>query len=287
MARSRTANPASDILNDLGALAAAPKVKSSGKPNKWELPLTPQAKAEALRWINAKTILDPIEKRAENAKGELNEYCLGILADKIWETGNKPSNPMVVILKDDGVTVDHEFTWLASDKFKVRFPDCPEGTDNREHLVKVIEDIGFHPEDAANLVDNELDFAAVVGFRSLTELLEGRYGEGREWLDSTEAEKAAGRKLAALIRWTGEGDTPEPLSVGEKGIVLDRSQNVQVKAGFWSRMKTYCRSEQQVRDLFKVIQPVVYPAHLKFAKNDSVTDVANRKIAAAAEILGV
>jgi len=288
-ATPRPTSPNADmanILGELGNLAAAPTVRSAGKPSKWEMPLTDDARAEATRWVKARAILDPIEKRVEAAKAEVNEYAIGVMAERIFEAGNKPSNPIVVLVKDDG-QVDHEFSWLMTDKFKLRFPEVPEGVANRDHLVGVISDCGLHPSDAEALVDNELDFAPVVGFRSLTSLLEGTYGEGREFFESSEAEKVAGRKLAALIRWTGEGDAPEALTVAEKALVLDRSPNVVVKAGFYSRIKTYCRSVDQVKAVFRVIQPIVYPSHLKFAKNDSVQDQARRKIEAAAEILGV
>lgn len=284
--RATNANASiANVLGELGNLAAQPTVKAAGKPTKWILPLTDDAKAEATRWAKARAILEPIEKRVEAAKAEVNEYALGVMAEKIFEAGYKPSNPSIVLTREDG-DVDHEFSWLMTDKFKLRFPDVPEGASNRDHLVGVVGDCGLHPTDAEALVDNELDFAPVIGFRSLTELLEGRYGEGREFFESSDAEKRAGSKLAALIRWTGEG-VPEALTLEEKALVLERSPNVTVKAGFYGRVKTYCRSADQVKALFRVIQPIVYPSHLKFAKSDSVQDQARRKISAAAEILGV
>ena len=284
--RNKNAGAAAGVLGALAALAPTTAKPKAGKATKWEMELTPEAHADAERWINGKTVLEPVEKRVENAKNDFIEYALDVMADKLFTNKTKASNPLVVLKKEDGKTVDHQFQVTMTDKFKYRFPDVPEGVDSRDHFIGVFENVGLHPNDAENLVDNELDFNPITGFRTLTELLEGRYGEGREWLDASDEDKAAGGKFAALLLWDGTGDAPEALTPEEKVLVIQRSPGLTVKAGFYDRVATYCQNKSQLLGVFKVIQPIIYPGYAKFAVNDTETDKTRRKIEAAADILG-
>jgi len=284
--RNKNAGAAAGVLGALAALVPTTAKPKAGKATKWEMELTPEARADAERWINGKTVLEPVEKRVENAKNDFIEYALDVMADKLFTNKTKASNPLVILKKEDGKTVDHQFQVTMTDKFKYRFPDVPEGTDPRDHFIEVFQNVGLHPNDAENLVDNELDFNPITGFRTLTELLEGRYGEGREWIESSAEDKAAGGKFAALLMWDGNGDAPEALTPEEKMLVIQRSPGLTVKAGFYDRVATYCQSKDQLLGVFKVIQPIIYPAYAKFAVNDTETDKTRRKIEAAADILG-
>lgn len=284
--RNKNAGAAAGVLGALAALVPTTAKPKAGKPTKWEMELTPEARADAERWINGKTVLEPVEKRVENAKNDFIEYALDVMADKLFTNKTKASNPLVILKKEDGKTVDHQFQVTMTDKFKYRFPDVPEGVDPREHFIEVFQNVGLHPNDAEKLVDNELDFNPITGFRTLTELLEGRYGEGREWIDSSAEDKVAGGKFAALLMWDGNGDAPEALTPEEKMLVIQRSPGLTVKAGFYDRVATYCQSKDQLLGVFKVIQPIIYPAYAKFAVNDTETDKTRRKIEAAADILG-
>jgi hypothetical protein len=284
--RNKSAGAAADLLGQIAAVAPTTAKPKSGKPTKWELPLTSEAHADAERWVKAKSVLEPVEKRVENAKNDFIEYALDVMVEKLFANKAKASNPIVVLYKQDGKTVDHQFQVTMTDKFKYRFPEVPEDTDPRDHFIEVFKSVGLHPSDAENLVDNELDFNPVTGFKTLTELLEGYYGEGREWIDASEANKAAGRKFAALILWDGTGDAPAALNPEEKALVIQRSPGLQVKAGFYDRVATYCQTKVQLHGIFKVIQPIIYPAYAKFAVNDTEIDKTTRKIEAAADILG-
>lgn len=282
----KNAGAAANVLGQLAALAPTTAKPKAGKPSKWEMALTPDAEADARRWIAARTVLEPVEKRVENAKNDFSEYALRLLSEKLFANKNKPSNPLVVLKKADGKTVDHQFQFTMTDKFKYRFPEVPEGTDPRDHFVEVFVSVGLHRTDAEKLVDNELDFNPITGFKTLTELMEGRYGEGREWIEASDENKAAGQKFAALLLWDGSDPAPEALTPEEKSLVVERSPGMTVKAGFYDRVATYCQNVDQLLGVFKIIQPIAYPAYPKFAVNDSETDKTARKIEAAADILG-
>jgi hypothetical protein len=280
-------NAAADILADIADLVPAPTPKSSGR-EKWEIKLSPDAQADLNRWLEAKTLLEPTQQRVENSKEEVNAFCLREMAGLIFKNKSKPSNPEIKVYKADG-TVDSTAVFLMSDKFKYRFPDVPEGVETRDHFVDLFKSLGLHPSDAERLVDEELDFSPIVGFKTLTELLEGHYGEGREWIESTEDEKAVGRKLAGFLRAMPgpDGNVQVPgLTPQEKAIALERGKSIKVKQGFYNRVATYVQSADQLLAVFKVIVPIVYPAYPKYALHDSPTDQLDRKIKAAADILG-
>lgn len=284
--RNKSAGAASGVLGALAALAPTTAKPKASKQTKWELELTPEARKDAERWINGKTVLEPVAKRVENAKNDFLDYALDVMVTKLFANKTRASNPLVILKKEDGKTVDHQFQVTMTDKFKYRFPDVPEGVDARDHFIEVFQNVGLHPNDAENLVDSELDFNPITGFRTLTELLEGRYGEGREWIEASDEDKVAGGKFAALLLWDGAGDPPEALTPEEKALVIQRSPGLTVKAGFYDRVALYCQDKKQLLGVFKVIQPIIYPASPKFAINDTETDKTRRKIEAAADILG-
>lgn len=284
-AGTKNASNAAALLGKL-ASAGAKKAPANAKPTKWEMPLTAEAKVAALRWIDAKSVLEPVENRVEQGRDEFGEYALDVMAEKLMANKSKPSNPLIVVYKDDGKTPDHQFQYSLQDRFK-KF-DLPSGdVDLRDHFVSSLTTVGLHPTDAEKLVDNELDFSPVPEVLSPKELLEGRYGEKREWIESTDAMKAAGNKLVALLLWDGSADsTPEALTGDEQALVIQSRSGVTVKAGFYDRVATYCQSKAQLLGVFKVIKPIFSMGFLKFALSDTETDKTSRKIEAAADILG-
>lgn len=274
---------AADVLSQLQSLATPVKAKSGNK-TKWEMVLTEEAKIDALRWINAKAIYDPIEARLKQAKEEFNSYAFRVMAEKLYASKSRPSNPLVVLYKDDG-TVDHQFQFVLMDKFE-KPSAVPEGVDPHEYYVSQFVTAGLHPNDAESLVEEELVFEPIVGIRSFTELLSGKFIEGREFIESTAEEKAAGQKLAAIIQWDGSSKAPAPLTPDERALIVQRSAQMQIKAGFFDRVATYCQSVEQLMAVFMIIKPIVYPAYAKFAVNDSESEKLERKKEAVAEILG-
>ena len=120
----------------------------------------------------------------------------------------------------------------------------------------------------------------------MTKLCNGHFISGREWVEASEIEKSAGAKLAALIKWNGDmNNPPEPFTPEERSIVVKRDTGVVVRAGFYSRVATYAENVEQLIGIFKVIVPVHYPAHAKFAVNDTACQVGVRKVEIASEIL--
>ena len=288
----KNSGAAADLLGKIAAVVPTTAKPKSSKTPKWELPLTPEAKVEAERWVSARTVQEVVDKRVDNAKAEFNEYALRVMSEKLFAAKSRPSNPIILLKKVDAngketSVNDHQFQFTMQDKFTYNFKDIPEGVDPRDHFIELFtNDVGLHPAEAEKFVDNELQFTPITGFKNLTELLEGKTGKGREWIDATEEEQAAGQKLAALALWDGSGDAPEALTPEEKGLIFVRKNGLSVSAGFYDRVSTYCQNVDQLMKIFKIIKPIVFPVYQKCALADNPADKTRRLIEKAADILG-
>ena len=289
----KNSGAAADLLSQIGKIVPTTAKPKSGKVPKWEMVLTPQAQEDAKRWVAARTVQEVVDKRVDNAKAEFNDYAIRIMAEKLFASKSRPSNPLIVLKKkveENGVTKeveDHQFQFTFQDRFTYNFKEIPDGVDPRDHFIKMFtEDVGLHPAEAEKFVDNELEFTPVTGFRNLSELMEGKTGKGREFIEATPEQQEAGRKLAALALWDGSDPAPEPLTPEEKGLVFVRKNGLSAAAGFYDRVATYCQNVDQLMGIFKIVKPIAYPVYAKFAMNDSPADKTRRLIESAADILG-
>jgi uncharacterized membrane protein YkoI len=270
-----------EVLASRGKKTTAATKNSSGS---WEMHLTEQAEFDATRWINAKVLLEPIKSHEEAAKEAFSEYAVRKVAEKIFTNKSKPSNPEVIIRKEDG-TEDHRFIFIFQNRFKIALPS--HGNGHRDQYVQTFIELGLHPISAASLVDTELDLTPIISVRSPKELMLGRYGADREWIPATEHEKSIGQKLIDLVLWDGgKAPAPAPLTDEERELVIATADSVKVKAGFLDRVADYCQSVDQLMAIFSVIQPIAYPAHQAFAKNDSEEFKLVRKLEACSDIIG-
>jgi len=279
----RSSDVIASLTKTLSAHGLEVKPQPKGKPERWEMILDARAKVAATQWIEAKTVCEAVEARLDNAKALISAYAEHQMISKIFDHKCRPSNPQIV-LRDSKGEPDHQFLFQFQDKFKVEFKKIPDGVDHIEYFCQLFESVGLTAENAKSIVENEFDFSPVTGIRSLTELLDGRYGEGREWMESSPEEKSAGAKLAALLMWDGSSDV-EPLTPQEKSIVVKQDPGVVVKSGFYDRVATYCETLEQLEAIFSIVKPVCYPSHSKFAINDTETSKTQRKIAAVTDIL--
>ena len=284
-AKKPAAKPsASSVLASIAAMGKE-KPKGATKQTKWVMTLTPEAQKLAERWIAAKSVHTPVEVRLKSTKGDFNEYALRQIATKLLETKSRPSNPLVVIENSDG-TVLHQFQFVMADRLSCD-GKMPKDADPQEYYVDLLTGVGLSPKNAESLVENEFNFAPVVGFRPLNELLEGHYIEAREFIPANDLEKSAGNKLAAFLQWDGsKNSTPEALTDEEKAISVQCTSGLKVNAGFLDRLATYCRNVDEVMGVFKIIKPSVYPNYLKFGVSESESGRVQMRQDNANEILG-
>ncbi len=272
-----------NVLDSLIESLPAVTPVAKGKTQKWRIDLDATGQQAFTHWVEAKVLSEPVLQRMEMAKDALNEICLHEYVARFYDARNRPSNPQLATEKDG--KDDHLASWLFTDKFKVRLPEILEGQDARSVYIAAFCDAGLHASDAEKLVHNELVLNPVIGVRNLNDLLTGHFGPNREFVPASEVEKSAGRKLAAIL--SAKTTTSfEPFSDDEKVAMIVRDSGVTVRTGFLERVCNYARSAEEMIGIFRLLQPVVYPSHAKFAVNDNPVEQSNRKIAAAAEILG-
>ena len=136
------------------------------------------------------------------------------------------------------------------------------------------------------LVEEELDFDPAVGVKTLTELLQGKYIEGREYVESTQLEKQAGAKLAAFLQYSEGDDAPEALTDDEKAAAVQHTSGMVIKAGFYDRLATYCRNVDEVMGVLSIFKPVIYANYAKFCVNGTAADKVGRLASVAEDIIG-
>lgn len=284
VASSKTVQSVTEVLDNLVASLPPKTPVTKGRNNKWRIDLSEEGKDTFKRWIEAKVVSEPVMARLENAKDMLNDLCLEAFVQKFFEARNRPSNPQLALT--DGSADDCTANWMFTDKFKVRLPEVPEGADAKEIFAQAFVDVaGLHPSEAQKLVDTELLLNPVIGVRPINDLLSGHFSNGREFVPATDVEKSAGRKLAAFLS-ARDALNVEPLTDEEKIAMIQRDNGVTVRAGFLDRVANYVQTPEQLLGIFKLLIPVVYPANPKFAINDNPVRQGERKIAAAADILG-
>ena len=285
MAKSETEKVTKSVTDVLGGLMASlPFVaQKDNKDKKWQISLDTEEQMAFTRWIDAKVVSEPVMQRLENAKDQLNEICLREFVGVFFENRSRPSNPQIVVAK--GVVIDHQATWIMTDKFKMRLPDVSDHQDAKTVYVAAFVSAGIHPNDAENLVSNELLINPVIGVRPINDLLAGHYGSGREFVPATDTEKSAGKKLAAFLSASSQV-TLDALTNEEKLVLISRDSGVSVRYGFLERVTNYAKSADDLLSIFRLISPVVYPAYPKYAVSDTPMDQSKRKVLAAADIIG-
>ena len=271
-----------DILKSIASVGTAkPKAATS---TKWEMELDNSSLESAKQWVSAKTLFDLVETRLNNSKSELMEYSLGVMAKKLFDNKSQPSNPIVYI-RDDNGKVDHQFQIVMADNLKF-VNNLPKDIDPHEHYVNLLTSVGLTVANAERLVEEELDFDPAVGVKTLTELLQGKYIEGREYVESTQLEKQAGAKLAAFLQYSEGDDAPEAMTDEEKAAAVQHTSGMVIKAGFYDRLATYCRNVDEVMGVFSIFKPVIYANYAKFCVNGTAADKVGRLATVAEEIIG-
>jgi len=283
-AKSTTAvNTATNVLENL--MESLPKATPAPKGNiaKWRFDFSLIEETAFVRWIEAKTVSEPVLQRLEHTKDTLNQICLEKFAHKYFDQRNKPSNPQLASQKNG--KDDHTASWIFTDKFKFRLPEVLDGQDAQTVYIDAFIEAGIHPIDAEKLVRQELILNPVIGIKPLNDLLNGHFGHGREFVQATEIEKSAGKKIAAFLSVKNTSSL-ELLTDDEKIAAIQRDSGVTVRPGFLDRVCSYAKSVADLMVIFRLISPVVYPSYSKFATNDTPVAQGDRKIQAAAEILG-
>mgnify|MGYP003342348416 CR=1 FL=1 len=90
---------------------------------------------------------------------------------------------------------------------------------------------------------------------------------------------------ASSIR-SGQEGTPPALTDEDRQILIVTSDSVKVRSGFLDRVANYCQTVEQLVAVFRHITPISFPAHEKFAVNDSPETKLHRLVDACREMIG-
>lgn len=165
-----------------------------------------------------------------------------------------------------------------------RLPPLPDDGDPAREIVRLLTGYSLPPAVARKLVEAEVTITPTNRIRSLTELLDGRPGEGWAWAGASEESRTAAAKLIAFIRWDGVSDTrPAALPGVERELVIERSFDVTVREGLFGRLAGYANSRDELIAILKVFVPTA-----RCVRGDRIASAElGPLVAAAAEILGI
>jgi hypothetical protein len=257
---------AQSLLNKLVKEKSPPKAKAKTP----ERPIKVMGEGLA-QWVAAAVAFDVMESRKDVEAGSLNEQLVGEFAEQLYNQGFQPVNPKVVTIKE--AQIDHQANWTIQSKFKLAAKTSAELKDD---LIVALDD-----ERGTKLFENEIDTTPLTTLRPFNELVIGHY-QGKDFVSATEAEKAVATKLLTFV----QGEAAEPLTDEERDLVLVHQDQMKVKPGFFDRVKGYCESVDDLKRVFKVIVPVYFLSHAKFALSDTPQERHNRLTEAVGSILG-
>lgn len=282
--KAKGAKSAADLLGKLNSKTGSSKAKPK-RDDRQTFSLDEYHQNVLARFAVAYYLEADASTVKENAKSELEEYMMDRLAEHIWEHKDRFKNPKLEIRGENGVDVNA--IYVFQDKYKIAIP-IEDGQDSEETAVRIFTRIGLSRENAEALVENELDMTPITALRPFNELVEGHYGENRSWVDASDVEKEAGRKLLSFVMADEEdAEDLEPLTDEEREIVLTKKNRIVVRSGFFSRVASYCEEKEDVLKILGVLKPVCYPKSPKFGVSDTPSRRLERLVEGAAEILGV
>lgn len=238
-----------------------PKAKTPDKPIK-------VLGDELGAWVASATIFEVIEARKDVEAGPITARLIGEFADQLFNQGFQPVNPRVVTM--DGDEVDHQANFTVQARFKLQAKSSDELKTNL-HTVLGSDD----------LFDTEIDCTPLTTLRPFNELVLGHY-EGKDFVPATEAEEAVAKKLLTFV----QGSKAVPLTDEERDLVLVHQDQMKVKPGFFDRVKGYCKTVEELKEVFGVITPVHFLSHAKFAVADTPQERQDRLVEAVGNFLG-
>jgi len=237
-----------------------------------------------VRLVNANAILEVAEARKEAEETIVKETMLEAFAASLFRNGTMPPNPKLTA--DRNGKADMSGIFQVQQRYKINMPDdVDSNTDIPARLKFALVAAGLDDESADNLITNEIDAEPLVTLRPFGELVNGHYegqGKNRTFVEATEVEKAIGQKLLQYV----SGIESEPLTDEERALVVQVQENVKVKEGFLARLKVYCKTQEQVVAVLKVITPVHFVSHMKYGASDTPEQRQERLKEIADDLIG-
>lgn len=270
-----------DSVRDLAAefAAKASAKASSKKPTEWILRLDAVNSQNVIGYCESQAVIKPFEAFSDSCKAQVIDACYNEFITKFWSDRTRPANPQVQALKSDG-SVDSELIFILQDKFKINIAGPEADSDYNPEwaktaAIKALQDAGLTPAKAKKFVETELDCIVSTHFLSLQEMIDGVTGSGRKKISATAITKSAGHKLMKFML-TRDASTPETLTDEEFASITYKKLEYIPKAGLLDRVCSHCKSLDDLKCIFKVIQPVISIRSDEFGVSDSEAEKADR-----------
>jgi hypothetical protein len=258
---------AEEMLGQLNEIA--PEAEADTSASRPILDLVGASLEAFEKWICVNEVYYSAREDKKLKGDTLKEEVFDIWTKWIWGMKTIPTNPLIRS-KKNGLT-DSQAIFQVQSRFVVDIPD--DKNSPRETIVKQLVQIGLTKKKAENLVKNELIFTPALNI-PLSDLVHGSTVD-REWVPPTETSKSAAQKLMKYIL-AKDCEHLEPLTDDERKLIFRKKGGIRVKDGFLQRIFSYVTSLNQLRALLKIIKPVHYASHGKFAINDSAREKKER-----------
>lgn len=275
------AKSASDLLKKVAKSATKKSTGTKKKDDRWTIHLDESDFSDALDLCQLSTITGQLEatrkERDKTVKSELlKQFC-----KKWFDEKALPQNPKIVLRKDGS----DDMSFLFQVKFRKagltgvipNVEDLPEEQTVEELLQMMLTSpkVGLSGKKADSLLEQgEIYVQQVVQLAdSLDALLEAQ---------STES---AATKLLTYIACT-DGSEIEPLSQEERSALLQTTQVVCLKDGFFERAHMFVDSADQLIKLIDFVKGTLSIGSYEFAISDTPNERADRLKKAAVHYIG-
>lgn len=270
-----------DLLGALeGMVDEKPKAKSTAT-DRPELQILQETQQLLTEFAGIAEVFKLVDEKKKQLSEEFKDSVWTQFTDTWFSaSGGRPKNPTIQSTKNGKPDCSAIFQLKAM--FKVQVPQ--DGTP--EDALKAV---GFNAKTAKKIVDENVDTVVETGLRPFNELLNGKWVSGKggkQFIEATEVEKAAAKKLLAYATAQGEGTVEvAPLTTEERAKAFQKNTSYVVKSGFLDRAVTYCKSADELRGLLTVITPQQAVSSVKFGKSDSADTHNGRMIDVFSELI--
>jgi len=215
------------------------------------------------RFALAKQIFEKAEARMKAEEGILKDTLIDSFADSLSRLRCKPSNPRLIVYKDNKVDIEGLFQ-VQSKFYPQADPEC-QGTAH-DKLISALVKAGLPANMAENLVTNEIACSDKTTVRPFSDLING-----------SPIEQQLAQKLMQLLL--------DNFTVDERSLLLMPVEKYEIKDGFFERLALYVPSKEHILACIKVLRPTHFISHIKVGAGDSPVNVLHRIYVYAKDLL--
>lgn len=245
-------------------------------------------------------IFNLVEARDKNLSNEVVSSIYECYVDVLWDSKTRPQNPSIEAKTNGKLDAEGKFIVSGGSRIKIDMPEVQDGELPEDALVRCLVDMGVDPDNAQNLVNNEVSFTPQFAL-NFTDLLRGEM-KSNKIIPPTTTQMSAGEALLCAIN--GEDLDGNPLNEKSRSDLLRTISaegwealrlNVEARTtyypvlvdgdGFLDSVCNYASSREELGLILTVFKPVKYCNAVKFAVSDSSETKKTRMLDASKSLL--